>query len=143
MKRISCFLILLAIGCTDKVSGDDLVDLNGYWEIEKVVFPDGNIKEYSVNTSIDYIYLEGKKGYRKKVQPKFDGTFRTSNDADPFVVVELEDGFSIHYDIENGDNRKGQRSELLVGLAKDRFSVTNIDGITYCYKRFTSTITER
>ena len=40
---------------------DDLKNLNGYWEIEKVTFPNGETKDYSVSTTIDYIELKGDR----------------------------------------------------------------------------------
>lgn len=136
MKRISVLILLLFIGCSDKISEENLDQLNGYWEIEKVIFPDGSTKEYSVNTSIDFISVDDKKGYRKKVQPKFEGNYTTSNDADPFVILEREGSFSIHYNTEAHRDPMTKRSEELVSLSEGEFSVRNIDGITYCYKRF-------
>lgn len=136
MKRLSVLIFFLVVCCKDKISEDSLNQLNGYWEIEKVIFPDGSTKEYSINTSIDYISVARKKGYRKKVQPKFDGTYDTSNDADPFIIFEQEGSFSIHYNTENNSDPMTQRSEELVSLSEENFAVRNADGITYLYKRF-------
>ncbi|NNL81966.1 MAG: hypothetical protein HKP28_01160, partial [Winogradskyella sp.] len=42
-----------------------LETINGYWEIEKVVFPNGETKEYKYNDLIDYISInESLKGFR-------------------------------------------------------------------------------
>ena len=81
------FVILLLFGCSSKVDQASLPLLNGYWEIEKVVFPDGSTKSYEVNASIDFIEIDGQKGFRKKMQPQFDGTFTTSDDAEQFTVI--------------------------------------------------------
>lgn len=132
MCRIcSLLLVLILIGCNQKVTTDDIDYLNGYWEIEKVTFPDGNSKEYTVNATIDYIELDGLKGFRKKVQPKFDGSFSTSNDAEFFVVVEKPETLEIHY-----KNELSEWSETLIEISENNFSVSNSDGITYNYKRF-------
>ena len=74
MSRIlPFFLILMVIGCKkNTVAKADLHYLNGYWEIDEVVFPDGSIKEYGMNPSIDFIQLKENEGYRKKMQPKYD-----------------------------------------------------------------------
>ncbi|QCX00488.1 hypothetical protein FGM00_10325 [Aggregatimonas sangjinii] len=125
------FLICLLVGCAKSVSTEDLAKLNGYWEIEKVVFPDGNTKEYSVNPMVDYFQLEGLKGFRKKVQPKFDGTYDTSNDAEPFSIVEDSEGFYMHY-----DNELSKWQEELRVLNDDNFSVVNEEGVQYDYKRY-------
>ncbi|CAZ97834.1 hypothetical protein Q4603_02480 [Zobellia galactanivorans] len=132
MKRfflIGC--IFLFLGCSSRVSVDDLGKLNGYWEITRVTFADGNTKEYKVNTSVDYIKIEDRKGFRKKVHPKLNGTFETSDDAESFTVVEEEKGLSIQYKTE-----LSEWSELLTELDDDAFSVVNPEGIRYDYKRF-------
>ncbi|SIS49929.1 hypothetical protein SAMN05421766_102426 [Zobellia uliginosa] len=132
MKRF--FLIgcaFLFLGCSSRVSVDDLNKLNGYWEITRVTFADGNTKEYKVNTSVDYIKVEDRKGFRKKVHPKLNGTFETSDDAETFTVVEEGKGLSIRYKTE-----LSEWSELLTELDDDVFSVVNPEGIRYDYKRF-------
>lgn len=125
-------IILLFSSCSNRISKEDLKKLNGYWEIDLVRFSDGTTKEYNVNTSIDYIQLEGLKGFRKKVQPKLNGTFSTSNDAEPFVILKNEDSFEFHY-----KNELSSWKEELIELSNDDFSVSNEEGIVYSYKRFT------
>lgn len=136
MRRISLLFLILIFGCNGKVSEENLDLLNGYWEIEEVIFPDGSTKDYTVNTSIDYILVENKKGYRKKVQPKFNGTYDTSDDADLFVILERDGMFSINYNAENTNGLVAQRSEELVMLSANKFSVRNADGLIYNYRRF-------
>ena len=67
--------LLLLYSCqTNRI--ENLEDLNGYWEIEKVIFPDGNSKEYTFSQSIDYFMLENDStGYRKKMQPQLKTVF--------------------------------------------------------------------
>lgn len=121
----------LFLGCSSGISKEDLSKLDGYWEITQVVFPDGNIKEYKVNTSIDYISMDGDEGYRKKMQPRLDGTYETSDDAEAFVIVGKENDFLINYKTE-----LSEWSERLMELDDDTFSVLNEEGIRYDYKRF-------
>lgn len=82
------FCLIAGCGGTGEV---DLGQLEGYWEIRKVEFPDGNNKEYLSNSTVDYFELEGLRGYRKKLQPEPDGTFSTSDDALP-LEVRMRDG---------------------------------------------------
>lgn len=132
MQKLSyLFLICMLAGCAKNVTKEELPKLNGYWEIEKVVFPDGNAKEYSVNPMVDYVQLQGDKGYRKKVQPKFDGTYDTSNDAEPFQIVEIEERFYMLY-----KNNMSTWREQLLAVEDDFFSVVNEAGLQYHYKRF-------
>ncbi|WP_244526828.1 hypothetical protein [Pseudozobellia thermophila] len=119
------------MGCSRSVSKEDLDHLNGYWEIAKVTFPDGNTKEYTVNTSVDFIMLEDLKGYRKKMQPNLTGTYRTSDDAEAFTIKEEGGALWINYKSE-----LSEWSERLERLEQNAFSVTNEEGIRYDYKRF-------
>lgn len=130
--RKACFLICTALvfGCKG-VTEKKLPLLNGYWEIEKVVFDDGNTKEFTVGPTVDYIKLEGKNGFRKKMQPLWDGTYQTSDDAEMFTI-DLQDGhFVFSYKTE-----LSTWSEEIMAISKDRFSVRNLDNKTYYYKRF-------
>ncbi|MGJ8736169.1 hypothetical protein [Zobellia laminariae] len=132
MKKIFLIgFIGLFLACSSGISKEDLNKLDGYWEITQVTFPDGNIKEYKVNTSIDYISIDGDEGYRKKMQPRLDGTYETSDDAEAFVIVGKENDFSINYKTE-----LSEWSEKLVKLDDTTFSVLNEEGIRYDYKRF-------
>lgn len=127
------FSVILFFGCTSKVTQEDITHLNGYWEIEQVTFPNGKTKEFTVNPTVDYIELEGLKGFRKKMQPKFNGSFTTSNDAEPFLIEEANGQFEFHY-----KNEMSEWKEVIKSISKDNFSVTNQDTLTYTYKRFKS-----
>jgi len=130
-KQLLALLILCLIGCGEVIQKSDLENLNGYWEITKVEFPGGGEKEYGINTTIDYIDIEDGKGFRKKVQPKLDGTYRTSNDAEHIAIKETNEQFLIQY-------QSGQqgREEVLLKITKKTFIVENKEGIRYHYKRY-------
>jgi len=105
--------------------------LNGYWEIKEVTFKDGAKKEYSINSTVDFISLDSMIGFRKKVSPKFNGTFETSNDAEPFRIRISNDSIYMNY-----TNDSDTWEELLISLSAESFSVKNNQGITYQYNRF-------
>ncbi|MEO9891269.1 hypothetical protein [Aurantibacter sp.] len=136
MKKVAIIVLFIFCSCKSEVAEKDLNFLNGYWEIEEVIFTDGSSKEYGVNTSVDFIKIENKKGFRKKVQPKLDGTFNTTNDTDIIVITDNKGRFSINYTNNINEGVVDQRSELLVALSENNYSVRNLDGITYHYKRF-------
>ncbi|MCX2720420.1 lipocalin family protein [Lentiprolixibacter aurantiacus] len=132
MKVWYCvFTVCLLLGCGSRVDPGALPQLNGYWEIEKVVFPDGSNKTYEVNTSIDFIEIKGQQGFRKKMQPQFDGTFNTSDDAEQFTVISVKNRLIMRY--SNADNHW---EETLVEITTDHFQVLSEDGVTYHYKRY-------
>ncbi len=138
MRKIIIVVILfVSISCGSESEVGRLDDLNGYWEIEKVVFPDGGERDYQVNSTVDYIELSDKKGFRKKVQPKFDGSYDTSNDAEKFQIIENDGVFIMHY-----KNSMSEWNETLLSLSGSQFSVQNEDGIIYKYKRFVAINTQ-
>lgn len=133
MARILFFLsILMAWGCQESsIPKENLRYLNGYWEIAKVEFPDGTKKEYGVNPTIDFIQLENGTGFRKKMQPSFDGTYKTSHDVEQLAVGQTGNIFILRYSSEFSD-----WEETLVQVDSTSFSVVNQEGVTYSYKRF-------
>lgn len=130
-KTLFITLLLLTFSCSENISENQLALLNGYWEIEKVTFSDGQTKEYTVNESIDFIKIDKLKGYRKKVKPTFNGTYITNDDAEPFTIFKKEDQFLIHY-----KSAIDERSETIKSISETNFSVTNSDNITYTYKKY-------
>lgn len=132
MKQIASIIVFFVFfGCATKIAEEDIQNLNGYWEIEKVTFANGQTKDFTVNPSVDYMELEGLKGFRKKMQPKFDGSYTTSNDAELFTIVAKDEKFEFHY-----KNKMSAWSEKITILSENTFSVVNQDTITYTYKRF-------
>ena len=133
MKYFSILILsFLLFGCTDsKINEADLEYLNGYWEIEKVEFPRGDIKEYKANTMVDFIHLENKKGMRKKVQPRLDGTYIVSEDEEAFEIIKNQEQFSFYY-----KSNFSERQEQLKTVDSLSFVIQNEDGILYYYTRF-------
>lgn len=131
MNRFFFFLTFLSVSACTSVSKEKLAILNGYWEIERVEFPNGGQKEYKMNTTIDFIKVNGLKGYRKKMKPRFDGNYETSDDAEYFVITDEKDTYVLSY-----KNDLSAWKETLMAISEDNFSIQNEDGILYHYKRF-------
>ena len=90
-NSILIFTLLLFSACSKSITETDLVHINGYWEIEKVILPDGETKDYKINENLDYFFIENQSGFRKKVLPQLDGTYLT-NDVEETVKVSFEKG---------------------------------------------------
>lgn len=132
LKNSTLILLVLVItGCTNSITETELNQLNGYWEIEKVVFPDGQTKEYTINETVDFIQLDSLKGYRKKMKPTFEGTYITSDDAELFTIFKQENDYLLNYKSDGND-----WTETLKTISATNFSVTNSDNISYFYKRY-------
>jgi hypothetical protein len=132
MKKYGILIVIfLFTSCGQEVKREDLGFLNGYWEIQEVVFPSGDSKSYEMNATIDYIEISGMTGYRKKVQPLADGSFITSDDAEDFTLDYREDSFFMVY-----KNEMSTWEEKIASLSPERFEVINEDQIRYLYKRY-------
>ncbi|UJH67899.1 hypothetical protein [Allomuricauda sp. SCSIO 65647] len=131
MGRFWWIGLLFLFGCGSSVSESELTLLNGYWEIEKVVFSDGSTKEYRSSLTLDYIELDDKKGFRKKVYPKLDGSFETTDDAEFFTIEPTSKGYILNY-----DTGLSEWQETLVAISENGFSVANEANLIYTYKRY-------
>ncbi len=129
------YLILVSafffISCNTEIKKDQLPLLNGYWEIKEVTFTDGTKKEYKMNSTVDFIFLDSHKGYRKKVNPKFNGTFETSDDAEPLRILVDNDSIFMEYNTDLNSWK-----EVLLSLSNNNFSVQSEQGIRYHYQRY-------
>jgi hypothetical protein len=72
-----------------------------------------------------------QKGFRKKVQPNFNGTYVTSNDAEMFTIHENEGVFTLNYKTDLSEWR-----EKIISLSKNNFTVLSEENIKYQYKKF-------
>ncbi len=124
-------ILFFSISCRQEVKPEDLGFLDGYWEIEEVVFPSGDSKKYDLNTTVDYIETSGMSGYRKKVQPLPDGGFITSDDAEEFTLSRRDGGYYMEY-----RNEMSSWEERIETLSPTHLTVVNTDEIRYIYKRF-------
>ena len=96
-KIVSIALLLLFSACHQKVTSNDIAYLNGYWEIEKVVFSNGSNKEYTYNESYDYFQVKDKSGFRKKVMPQLDGRFLVNNQLEKIKISFENEEVYINY----------------------------------------------
>jgi hypothetical protein len=124
------FTAFVMFSCNSKISEDDIVKLNGYWEIESVIMPDGKEKDYTVNETVDYFEVKGKTGFRKKVMPQFDGTYRVNEGSEKISISQKDDKTYIDY-----STTYAKWQEELVKLNDEELVVKNLHGIEYHYKK--------
>lgn len=121
---------LLFVGCQQKIQPTDIIKLNGYWEIEKVVFDKGEDKDYKMNESFDYFQIANNKGIRKKVMPQLNGTFLV-NDAFEKVAIRFEkDKVYLDYATDYA-----KWSEELIALTDEELVLKNKEKKEYHYKK--------
>lgn len=128
------YLVLLTttlISCTSKPKKEDVAKLNGYWEIEKVTFPDGNKKEYQVNEFIDLISVKNNSGIRQKVAPQLDGSFLKGTLQDTIKIVDSADCYYL-----KTNSKFTKWEEKIISISDDDFVLENEAKIIYQYKKF-------
>lgn len=132
MKKAATIILIsfLFIGCHKKIVAADLANLNGYWEIEKVIFPDGTKKEYTSNETFDYFDIKNNKGFRKKVTPQFDGTFLVTDAFENVTITQKGDKHFLNY----STSFSKWKEELLVVSDKELVTI-NDSKKEYHYKR--------
>ena len=126
------FIAFLFVACQQKIKPEDISKINGYWEVEKVVFDSIKDKEYKMNEVYDYFEIEESKGIRKKVMPQLDGTFIV-NDVYENVTVRF-DGGKVFLDYSTPYMKW---SEELIALSAEELVLLNKEKIEYHYKKAT------
>lgn len=133
MKNTFKILIVsfLFVACQQKIKPADIAKINGYWEIEKVVFDKGEDKDYKMNESYDYFEIsKNNKGIRKKVMPQLDGTFLVNDTYEKVVVRFAGDKTFLDY-----ATPYAKWSEELISLSDKELVLKNAEKATYHYKK--------
>ena len=89
------------------------------------------MKEFEINTVIDYIEVKGDSGSRTKVSPKFDGTFRTNGVAENFTLKIEEDSLRMYYKTPFDEWK-----ETVIEAKDSTLTVINRDTKIYTYSKF-------
>lgn len=133
MKNTILGLIMIVlISCQSNVSNEDIVKLNGYWEIEKVVLPNGENKEYKINETIDYFELKNSVGFRKKVMPQFDGKYLVNDQQEKIKIIEKDNRFFIEY-----ATPYTKWKEEIIKISENELVLKNKQDLEYYYKKAT------
>ena len=130
-KHLYLLLLLTVItACKSSIQEGEISRLEGYWEITKVVFQDGTTKPYTVNTTVDYIGIDGFNGYIKKMKPGLNGRYQTPNKAAQFKLIQKDGLWEMHFE---GD----QKSTLsILELDSLEYAVKDQGQVRYYYKRY-------
>ncbi|NNT72225.1 hypothetical protein HKT18_08375 [Flavobacterium sp. IMCC34852] len=132
MRRIAfVFLTFLLISCQADVKKEDLTKLNGYWEIKQVTLANGENKDYKVNETIDFFEVKNNAGFRQKVMPQFDGTYKTNGIKECIIVLQKKSAFFIEY-----KTNYRQWKEEIITLEDSTLVLKNKQNLIYTYKKF-------
>lgn len=121
------------VACQKEIKPGDVAKLNGYWEIEKVVLPNGNEKEYTVNETVDFFEIKGNTGFRKKVMPQLDGKYLDNGHAEQVKVTTADAKTYLNYATEYA-----KWKEEILELSDENLILKNDRNIEYHYKKPTA-----
>jgi hypothetical protein len=125
------FLVLiLIVSCKKAINPNDVVKLNGYWEIEKVILPDNDNKDYKINETIDFFKIKNNQGFRHKVTPQFDGTYSVNEYAEKVIIIFKNDKVFLEYSTEFA-----KWKDELITVSDKELIVKNDANIEYHYKK--------
>ena len=136
MKNLVTIVLFsfLFVSCKQQIQSTDIPNINGYWEIEKVVFDEGEDKEYGANQNYDYFQIDkNNKGIRKKVAPQLDGTFLVDNSFEKVSVRFQEDKAYLDY-----ATPYMKYTEEIISLTVEELVVLNAQKKEYHYKKATA-----
>ncbi len=131
MKSYLWLLCFLVLGCSE--NPETYIEyIDGYWEIEEVILPNGSKKEYRFNETIDYISInDSLKGFRKKLKPGINDTYFTSDDAEELHIKIENDSFNIYY-----STPYAKWKETVLKANTENLKVINHREVVYLYKRY-------
>jgi hypothetical protein len=133
LVTIVLFLFLL-VGCKQQIQSTDIPKINGYWEIEKVVFDQGEDKEYGANQNYDYFQIDkNNQGIRKKVAPQLDGTFLVDDSFEKVRVRFQDDKAYLDY-----ATPYMKYTEEIIALSAEELVLLNAQKTEYHYKKATA-----
>ncbi|MAZ29396.1 MAG: hypothetical protein CL868_20275 [Cytophagaceae bacterium] len=131
MKKGILVLMLIALSCTEKDPASMIPHLTGYWEIEEVVKPGGERIQFEINETIDYIKIDDSTGFRAKLKPQFDGSFKTNENKENLKVEVKEDSLKLLY-----STPYNKWTETVLYADENKLEVLNNRNIKYVYKKY-------
>lgn len=137
MKKLIVLLALVIASCQQNDPKEQLKNLDGYWEIDRVEVEKDSVIKYGMSPYIDYIEMKDSTGFRKKLKPELNGEFRTTENEEK-ISAKIEDRKLI---LEYSTPYASWQEEVLEANDKS-LVVINSDGKTYYYKRFESVINQ-
>ncbi|GAA4106526.1 hypothetical protein GCM10022393_00970 [Aquimarina addita] len=123
--------IILLSNCVQTNPENYITYIEGYWEIEKVITHEGLEKQYNFNQNIDFFEIHELKGFRKKVQPQFDGGFITTKDQENFTLKIENDSLRIYY-----KTPLMEWKETIISAKENEMIIINEVGNLYFYKPY-------
>lgn len=131
MKQLlALFTIVLFTSCGSNIS-DQLIHIEGYWNIENVTLPDGSEREFPFSNHMDHFEIEGKQGIKYRVSPTYDGGFVNYGSPVNFTCEELEGELQLLF-------KDGEQSytQTVVEATETELVLQHENGTIYTYSSY-------
>ena len=129
-KLAILFLAISFISCSKAIKPEDISKINGYWEIEKVIFPDGNEKNYPASETIDFFEIHKNTGIRKKVKQQFNGKYIDNRQSEKITATFKNGKAYLNYQTEYA-----KWIEEITEISNENLVLKSEQNIHYHYKR--------
>ena len=130
-KKIATLILAICfISCSNAVQPDDISKINGYWEIEKVIFPDGNEKNYPASETIDFFEISKNIGIRKKVKQQFNGKYIDNGQSEKITATFKDGKAFLNYETDYA-----KWTEEIQEISSENLVLKNEQNIEYHYKK--------
>ena len=130
--RLYYFLVFsLLLGCTPKISKQNIELLNGYWVIAEAKAPTGEVRPYIGIVEVDFFELDSAYGYRKKLKPLPNKLFNSTKDKVDFTISFEDKSCIITY-----LSQQHRWKEEIVTLSKDELQLKDARGVVFRYKKY-------
>lgn len=132
MKKIILYIFCFCLISCSNTKPESFVEfIDGYWEIDQVILANGIKKEYSFNQNIDFFEIKDSIGVRKKVQPRLDGSFITTNSNEYFSISVENDSLRMFY-----KTALDSWKETVISAKENQLVIINDAGNMYFYRRY-------
>jgi len=129
---VPLLLMFVFTGCDEHNPEELIPNISGYWQIEEVTFADGRKKAYNFSENIDYIKIgDSLNGFRKKLQPRLDGTFKATASLEEFKLKIENDSLKIYYSTPFSNWK-----ETILEANESKLLILNSRGDIYLYKHY-------
>ena len=129
-KIIYLILVSVVISCSS--NEDKIKAVEGYWNIEQVLMPDGNEREFPFSNHMDHFKIEGYKGVKNRVSPTYDGGFISY--GNPIYFEWKEKDGDIWLTFQEGE---GSYKQTVEKATKETLVLLHENGTRYTYKSYT------
>lgn len=131
MKQLlALFTVVLLTSCGSNIS-DQLIHIEGYWNIENVTLPDGSEREFPFSNHMDHFEIEGKQGIKYRVSPTYDGGFVNYGSPVNFTCEELDGELQLLF-------KDGEQSytQTVVEATETELVLQHENGTIYTYSSY-------